>query len=78
MTVIAGALPPEVAALRVLEVSGDELLAEFAAVMHEWGHARTAERLRFPTRSEARCAAAGRDETRGRNRNPDGTWNPIP
>lgn len=33
-------------------LSEDEVLAEFAAVMVEWGHYKTAEKLRFPTQEE--------------------------
>ena len=40
----------------VIEVTGDEVLTEFAKVMLEWGHYRTAAGLRYPTQEESRAA----------------------
>lgn len=45
---------------QVIEIDGEELLSAFAEVMHEWGHYRTADGLRFPTLEEACCAEARR------------------
>ena len=47
-----------VAVLPVIDIDGDELLSAFAEVMQEWGHARTAAGLRFPTLAEAYRVAA--------------------
>ena len=58
------------AELQVIDIDGEEILAAFAEVMHEWGHARTAEGLRFPTLEEARRVAAGRHPCRGWNVSP--------
>ncbi len=46
------------AVLQVIDIDSEEILAAFAEVMYEWGHARTAEGLRFPTLEEARRVAA--------------------
>ena len=46
------------AAVLQVDIDGEEILSAFAEVMHEWGHARTAEGLRFPALEEARRVAA--------------------
>ncbi len=61
---------PEISVIDVIDIDGEELLAAFAEVMHEWGHCRTAEGLRFPTLEEARQVAAGRRTDRGWNTSP--------
>jgi hypothetical protein len=70
MTAAAEETQAGVAVLGVAEVTGEEFLAEFAQVMHDWGHCRTAEGLRFPTLAEARQAALGRRRDRGWNTSP--------
>jgi hypothetical protein len=55
---------------KVINVDGDEILSEFAKVMLEWGHYRTASGLTFPTPAEAFRVAAGRRDDRGWNRFP--------
>lgn len=37
---------------RPKELTEDAILAEFAQVMQDWGHCRTAEGLRYPTVAE--------------------------
>ena len=57
MITIAEETEAGVAELQVIDIDGEEILSAFAEVMHEWGHARTAEGLRFPALEEARRAA---------------------
>lgn len=47
----------------VLELTHEEVLAEFAAVMREWGFAN-AEGLRFPTEAEIQGTRASRQRRR--------------
>jgi hypothetical protein len=61
---------PVAVAPEVLEVGGEEILSEFARVMLEWGHYKTAEGLFFPELDEAREVAAGRRGDRGWNTDP--------
>jgi len=70
MIMIAEETEAGAAVLQVIDINGEEILAAFAEVMHEWGHARTAEGLRFPTPGEARRVAAGRHPCRGWNVSP--------
>lgn len=67
MTEKPAAVVPE-----VLEVDGQEILSEFAKVMLEWGHYKTASGLRYPTLGEARVTAllSCRRPDRGRNTGP--------
>lgn len=40
-----------------LVLTEDEVLSEFAAVMAEWGHYKTASGLRYPTQAEVQRVA---------------------
>lgn len=60
-----------------IEVDGGEILAEFARVMLEWGHYKTAAGLRYPTRDEAREAGRGRRTDRGSNKDPIPCGRPL-
>jgi len=63
--------------VHVIDLDGEEVLAAFAEVMRDWGHAGTAEGLRFPAPGEIRAAAA-RDPRRSRNRDAAGHWTRLP
>lgn len=56
--------------LKVVEVDGSEILAEFTRIMLEWGHYKTAAGLRYPLPDEARESGAGRRTDRGWNKDP--------
>ena len=73
MSTIAEDPPLGVERSRSLRSMAEEFLAVFAEVMAEWGHARTAEGLRFPTLEEARRVAA----RAGDPLEPSGTGNEI-
>jgi len=53
-----------------IEVDSDEILTEFAKVMIEWGHYKTAAGALYPTLDEAREAGRGRRTDRGSNTDP--------
>lgn len=56
---VGAALDTEVEVVPVVDIPADELLAEFARVMHEWGFVPFQRgEVRFPTLAEAREAVA--------------------
>lgn len=60
-----------------IEVDGDEILDEFGRVMLEWGHYKTAAKLRYPALSEAAAAGRGRRTDRGSNKDPIPCGRPL-